>query len=136
MVDPAVALFVFAITVAVAGLLFWPRWGLVVRLGRMSELTERVLLEDALKHVYTCESIGRVCSTESVAGQLEVTTGKAAALLLRLAESKLTRSDDSGPIPLLGASDSMDSFRLDVMARTPFGRANVTKSPGRTPRSP
>ncbi len=97
MVDPAVALFVFAITVTVAGLLFWPRWGLAARLARMSELTERVLLEDALKHVYTCESIGRVCSTESVAGQLEVTTGKAAALLLRLAESELTRSDESGP---------------------------------------
>jgi DtxR family Mn-dependent transcriptional regulator len=97
MVDPAAALSVFAIALVVAGLLFWPRWGLVVRLGRMSELTERVLLEDALKHVYTCESIGRVCSIESVAGQLEVTTGKAAALLSRLAESEMTRSDDFGP---------------------------------------
>ena len=97
MVDPALALSIFAIAVAVAGLLFWPRWGLVVCLGRMSQVTERVLLEDALKHVYTCESIGRVCSIESVAGQLAVTTGKAAALLSRLAELEVTRSDDSGP---------------------------------------
>jgi DtxR family Mn-dependent transcriptional regulator len=64
---------------------------------RASRLTERVLLEDALKHVYTCESIGRVCTIESLAGQLEVSTGKAASLLSRLAESDLVRSEESGP---------------------------------------
>ena len=63
----------------------------------VSRLTERVRLEDALKHVFTCESIGRECSIESLAGQLEVSTGKAASLLARLAESDLVRSGESGP---------------------------------------
>lgn len=97
MVDPATALAVFAITVAVTAFALWPRRGLVARFVRMAELTERVLLEDALKHVYTCESIGRECSIASVAGQLETTTGKAAALLSRLVESELIRPGDSGP---------------------------------------
>ena len=30
------------------------------------------LLEDALKHVWTCETLGRDCTLESLAGQLEV----------------------------------------------------------------
>lgn len=97
MVDPVLALTVFAGLLAVAAALFWPRHGLFARLDRMSELTERVLLEDALKHVYTCESVGRECTIESIAGQLEVTTGRAAALFSRLAESELVRAEESGP---------------------------------------
>jgi DtxR family Mn-dependent transcriptional regulator len=97
MVDPVLALSVFAVLTAVVAGLFWPRWGLVVRLRRMSHMSERVLLEDALKHVYTCESIGRECSLESLAGQLEVSTGRAADLLSLLAESRWIRNEDVGP---------------------------------------
>jgi DtxR family Mn-dependent transcriptional regulator len=97
MVDPGLALAIFAALVVLVAVVLWPKRGLVARLTRTSRLTERVLLEDALKHVYTCESIGRECTIESVAGQLEVSTGKAAALLARLAESDLVRSAGSGP---------------------------------------
>lgn len=96
MVDPALALTIFAAASALAALLFWPRIGLAARLGRLSELSERVLLEDALKHVYMCERIGREPSLESLAGRLEVTTGRAASLLTRLAEAELVRSDATG----------------------------------------
>jgi DtxR family Mn-dependent transcriptional regulator len=95
MLHPALALTVFAVFVAAAALLFWPRLGLVARLDRMSELSERVLLEDALKHLYMSERIGRDSTLESLAGRLEVTTGRAAALLSRLAESGLVRTDAS-----------------------------------------
>lgn len=97
MVDPALALLVFMILLGIAGVLFWPHLGLVPRLMRALRLTERVLLEDALKHVYTCESIGRTPTLESLAGQLEVSTGRAAHLLSRLAELDLVRADASGP---------------------------------------
>jgi len=97
MVDPALALLVFVALLGLAGLLFWPRRGLVSRIARTSRLTERVLLEDALKHVYTCESIGRICTLESLAGQLEISTGRAAHLLARLAELELVDSAESGP---------------------------------------
>jgi DtxR family Mn-dependent transcriptional regulator len=97
MVDPALALLIFAGIAVITAVLAWPRTGLVARLVHSSRVSERVLLEDALKHVYTCESIGRLCSIESVAGQLEISTGKAAALLARLAESDLITSGESGP---------------------------------------
>lgn len=97
MVDPGIALLVFGALVLLAAGLFWPRVGLVVRLRRMSDLSERVLLEDALKHVYTCRSMGRECSLESLAGQLEVSTGRAADLLSLLAGSGLVRNEPGGP---------------------------------------
>lgn len=97
MVDPLLALLVFAAAVALAAALLWPRTGLLARLSRASRLTERVLLEDALKHVYTCESIGRACTIESIAGQLEVSTGRAASLLDRLVQSGLVTSEEAGP---------------------------------------
>ncbi len=97
MVDPAFALLVFGVFVAVAALVAWPRWGLMARLNRMAHLSERVLLEDALKHVYTCESMGRNCSLESLAGQLELTTGRAAELLGMLAASQLIANTPAGP---------------------------------------
>ena len=97
MVDPGLALLVFAGLVVVVGAAAWPRVGLLARLARSSRLNERVLLEDALKHVYTCESVGRTATLQSVAGQLEVSTGKAADLLSRLAEHGLVRSEETGP---------------------------------------
>lgn len=95
MVDPAFALLTFAGVAGVAALLFWPRRGVVARIGRLSALSERVLLEDALKHLYMSERIGREATLESLAGRLEVTTGRAAQLLTRLAELGLVRSDES-----------------------------------------
>lgn len=97
MVDPTFALLVFAVLGTVAILVFWPRVGIAARLVHSERTTERVFLEDALKHVFTCESIGRICSVESLAGQLGVSTGKAAALLSRLAESELVSSEELGP---------------------------------------
>lgn len=97
MIDPLFALLVFGALAALAGALFWPRRGLVAYLARASRLSERVLLEDALKHVYTCESIGRAPTLESTAGQLEVSTGRAAELLSKLAELELVRSTETGP---------------------------------------
>jgi DtxR family Mn-dependent transcriptional regulator len=96
MVDPTLALLAFAAVAVVVAVLAWPRTGVVARVARAFRVTERVLLEDALKHVYTCEAIGRGGTLESIAGQLEVTTGKAAALLSRLTELELVRTDESG----------------------------------------
>lgn len=96
MVDPFLALLVFAAIVSVIAALAWPRLGLAARLKRASRLSERVLLEDALKHVFTCESIGRTATLESIAGQLEVSTGRAAGLLDRLVGSGLVKSGEPG----------------------------------------
>jgi len=106
MINPVLALAVFGVLFLVTALIAWPRWGLIARLNRMTHMSERVLLEDALKHVYTCESIGRSCSLESLAGQLELSTGRAAELLGALAASRLIANTPDGPRLTDGGRDS------------------------------
>ena len=97
MVDPGRALLLFGALVALLCVLFWPHLGLVPRFVRLRRLDERVRLEDALKHVYMCERRGQACTLESLAGQLEVSTGRAAALLSRLAHLELVEAGGAQP---------------------------------------
>lgn len=97
MVDPALALLVFALVTVAGGLLFWPRLGIVSRLRQLIRLSERVLLEDAIKHLHTCERAGRVGTLEGLAGRLNVTRARAAALLSRLTEMGFAQSGAGGP---------------------------------------
>lgn len=96
MVDPGSALLVFSLLVAVASAVAWPRVGLLARVSAYLRLTERVRLEDALKHVYRCERTGRSCSLESLAGQLGISTARAAALARRLADLDVVRTESGG----------------------------------------
>ncbi len=98
MVDPVLALSVFALLVAVTAALLWPRRGLVARISEYVRLTERVRLEDALKHVYTWEQAGRVTTLESLAGRLGVSTAVAARLLTGLTASGLVSDGPRGPV--------------------------------------
>jgi DtxR family Mn-dependent transcriptional regulator len=97
MVDPASALLVFAALSALAGVLLWPDKGLMARLYRVVRRSDRVLLEDALKHVYMCERREESCTPDSLAGRLEVSTSRAAELLSRLAEAGFVRFDHAAP---------------------------------------
>jgi DtxR family Mn-dependent transcriptional regulator len=97
MVDPGVALLIFVGLAALLAVVLWPGRGVLARLRRLSHLSERVLLEDALKHVYMRERLGSECSLESVAGRLEVSVARAAHILTRLAESGLVIVEEAGP---------------------------------------
>lgn len=83
-VNPIVALGVFALLVVVLLLVFWPRHGLVGRVRHLLQGTERVRLEDALKHVHDCEYRRVTCTAESVAGALGVSRHHATRLIARL----------------------------------------------------
>ena len=96
MVDPGIALVVFFGVTLLLAVLVWPRLGIAPRLLRLSRLDERVRLEDALKHVFTCQQGGQMSSLESLAGRLEISTGQAASLLSRLAEMGLVRMEGDG----------------------------------------
>ena len=97
MVDPGLALLVFGVLAVLALAVFWPRVGMVARIHTQLRLTERVRLEDALKHVYTCEQRGRPCTLESLAGQLSISTGRAAELIARLTELGVVHTGSRGP---------------------------------------
>ena len=97
MVDPALALLVFAGLCVALAALAWPGRGLVPRWLRMAQLGERVLLEDTLKHVLTCRQTGQGCSVDSVAGRLGLSPARATALLSSLARMGLIRMEPDGP---------------------------------------
>ena len=97
MTDPGIALLVFGLVATGSGVLFWPRAGLVARLRQLIRLSERVFLEDAIKHLHTCEREGRPGTLEGLAGRLNVSRARAAALLSRLTEMGFAQSGASGP---------------------------------------
>ena len=84
MPDPLLSLVVAAALTAVGLFVFWPERGLYWRWQRTNEMTERILTEDALKHIQSRETHGRIISLESLAGTLNIGTGQAADVISNL----------------------------------------------------
>ncbi len=53
-------------------------------MNKLEKSAERVLIEDALKHIYKCEANGRRPTVESVSGALQVSRDEATGLLDRM----------------------------------------------------
>ncbi len=109
--DPGVALLLFGVMVGVVLLLLWPRRGLVPRVSRLMLLTERVRIEDSLKHLYNCQYLGRRGTVESLAGALEVSRARAVKLAAHLEALRLARSDGE-ELPL---TDAGQAYALRVL---------------------
>ena len=97
MVDPAVALVVFGIASAFILALFWPRLGLAARVIKVLRLTDRVLMEDSLKHLYNCQYLSRRGTIESISGALEIRRSRTVKLVAALESRRLVHSDEQGP---------------------------------------
>jgi DtxR family Mn-dependent transcriptional regulator len=96
MADPVLSLVTFGILVLFASMLFWPVRGVVPRLLRLSRMTERVRLEDTLKHLYKGEYSGRPRSVDSTAGAVGVPRSQALHLLGVLEQQGFARSAPEG----------------------------------------
>lgn len=94
--DPLLALAVFAVIAALAALAWWPKLGLFWRWRAAGRGAERVLLEDGLKHLYTCETAGHRGTTESLAGILGVSRVRAGVIANRLEETALATHAHGG----------------------------------------
>ena len=102
--DPGVALLAFALGLGLLAALFWPRAGILRIIVRATGSTERVRLEDTLKHIFKCERRGRTATVESLAGALETSRARASRLLRLVQEREL-------------AAPSGDGFRLTEAGR-------------------
>lgn len=94
--DPALALAAFGGVAVLLGAIWWPRIGLWARWRRAGTATQRVRLEDGLKHLYTSEAEGRPSSIDSLAGALALSRGGAVAVVRRLEETALAVHDGHG----------------------------------------
>ncbi len=92
MMNPLIALLGAVAVLSMVVLLFWPQAGLLWRWRKSQSLTERVLLEDALKHLYHQEYKNRVATLESLSGALHVPQEQAAKLLARLEQLELVKT--------------------------------------------
>lgn len=84
MIDPGFALLVFAAAAVFSAALLWPRRGLLPRVLGAARMTERVRIEDALKHIFNCEYLALPSTLESLAGGLAMRRGRAGHLVARL----------------------------------------------------
>jgi DtxR family Mn-dependent transcriptional regulator len=94
MFDPLVSLLVATLVMACLLALFWPERGFFWRWQQAQQLTQRVLIEDALKHIYTFQMQGHCPTVESIGGALNITTNQAADLLSQMEGRGLLQRDE------------------------------------------
>jgi DtxR family Mn-dependent transcriptional regulator len=93
--NPLVNLILFALGAALLAAVFWPGHGYLARERRGRRLARRVLLEDALKHVYHHDARQQTSTLESLAGALEIPSNSAVALVGRMQDLQLARVVDT-----------------------------------------
>ena len=96
MPDPLIALLIAGLIAALGWLFFRPNNGLVPRWRKARQITKRVLLEDALKHIQRCERHSETPSLQSIAGALEISVNQAAQIADELQTMELIEIDGSG----------------------------------------
>ncbi len=84
--EPMVSLLIGIAVLGTVGVFFWPERGLVARWRDLRRLTDRVLQEDALKHIQKLGFAGRSATLQSVAGSLDIDLNRTVAVLARLEE--------------------------------------------------
>jgi DtxR family Mn-dependent transcriptional regulator len=111
--DPLLSLALFAAATAVILVVVWPRRGLLWRWRDSVRNRGRVEVEDALKHLYHCESKGIAPTLQSVAGSLHVSTDRSAAILGRMeALGLLERSEGRLALTGQGRSQALHVIRV------------------------
>ena len=89
MPEPLIAILIAATITLIAWLLFRPKSGLVPRWRKARQITDRVLMEDALKHIQRCERRGDTPSLQSIAGALDISVNQAAKIAEKLQSMEL-----------------------------------------------
>ncbi len=91
LIQPLIALLILALIAVLLALVLWPGSGLYARWRRAQRLDERVLIEDALKHLYGARLRQRKPTLQSLAGAANISADRAAQLVERLTELELVQ---------------------------------------------
>ncbi|MFQ5649958.1 MAG: iron dependent repressor, metal binding and dimerization domain protein [bacterium] len=110
---PFVFLLIAALTGGIFLRLFWTDRGLFWRWKRGLASTRRVLMEDALKHLYDQEYHGIICTLQSLAGALAIAGDEAANLMVRLQSLGLVKAQHDGfELTLEGRKEALRMIRI------------------------
>ncbi|MDZ7360250.1 MAG: DtxR family transcriptional regulator [candidate division KSB1 bacterium] len=81
---------------ALIAICFWPQRGLIWQWQKSRRNSQKILLEDALKHLYHQEYKGQSGTIESLSGALGISRDHAAKLLARLETLEMIKSAADG----------------------------------------
>jgi DtxR family transcriptional regulator, Mn-dependent transcriptional regulator len=95
-VNPLQALLIAIAITGIATLFLYPRKGILAYIARSRQNTDRILIEDALKHIYDCEYRNIECTLNSIAGSLSIPGDRATRLVARLTMLGLVESLKKG----------------------------------------
>lgn len=93
MLAPLISLTAIILAILALHYLFWPEKGFYWRWRRSRQMTERVLIEDALKHMHNLEISGEGPSIQSIAKALQIPEKEAAELVLKIEARELARRE-------------------------------------------
>jgi DtxR family Mn-dependent transcriptional regulator len=110
MVDPLLSLLAATALLSLSVLLLWPVRGLVWRWRAGLEASDRVRVEDSLKHLWECEYRDHPATLQSLAGTLRIDGGRAADLVERL--ERLGLAEWRGERLLLTGEGRRDALRV------------------------
>jgi DtxR family Mn-dependent transcriptional regulator len=96
MINPLFALLIALALSTVIVVLFWPGKGIYATYKNAKRNTSRVLIEDALKHLYDYEERNVRCTLRSVAGHLSISGDDATRLISKLQSMGLIESRQEG----------------------------------------
>jgi DtxR family Mn-dependent transcriptional regulator len=84
----------FLVVAVLIAALVWPRSGLLARLARRSRSAFRIVVEDALKHIYDGEFRGPKATLESLSGVLQIKRSEAVELAEKMQAAGLVHHTD------------------------------------------
>lgn len=89
--DPLILLLGGIFLAAAAAYAFWPNTGILERIKKSRKNNNRILIEDALKHLYDCEYKNISATVNSLAGNLSISSDKASNLVQLLEDMGLIK---------------------------------------------
>ena len=94
--DPLTILLIGTTIMVLLMFLIWPKTGVFALWKKRKNISKRVLIEDALKHLYNCEYNDINCTLNSIAGNLSIPADDATQLIARLEIMSLVTSHENG----------------------------------------
>jgi len=93
MLEPLLYLLGGTVLVLLGFWFFLPKKGFLAKWQRSRHMSERILIEDALKHIYNCEIVGDRPTIHSIAGALQVSDKDATDLVAKIEAAELAQRD-------------------------------------------